>query len=143
MFVGQYLHSLESKGRLAVPKKFREELGEKAVLTKGLDGCLFLFSAEKWQEFEKRLAKMSLTKRDSRSFARFLTYSAAEVEFDKQGRALIPEHLRSFAGIARDVVVAGALERIEIWDKSRFDSYISRVEKESEKIAERLDQLGL
>lgn len=143
MIVGQYLHSLEEKGRLAIPKKFREELGEKAVITRGLDGCLFLFSAEKWQEFERKLAKMPLTKRNSRAFARFLTYSAAEIEFDKQGRVLIPEHLRSFAGITKDVVVAGTLERIEIWDKRRFDSYIRGIEKDSEKIAERLEELGL
>lgn len=143
MFVGQYSHSLEEKGRLAVPKKFREELGKKAVLTKGLDGCLFLFSFEKWREFEEKLAQMSLTKRNSRAFARFLTYSAAEVEFDRQGRALIPEHLRSFAGITKNVVVAGALERIELWDKKRFDKYLSRIEKDSEKIAERLEELGL
>lgn len=143
MFVGQYLHSIEAKGRLAIPKKFREGLGKKIIITKGLDGCLFLFAWEKWQEFEKKLAQMSLTKRNSRAFARFLTYSAAEIEFDKQGRALIPEHLRRFAGINQSVVVAGALERIEIWDKGRFDRYLASIEKDSEKIAERLEELGL
>lgn len=143
MFVGQYLHSLEEKGRLAIPKKFRKELGKKAVITYGLDGCLFLFSAIKWGEFEKKLARMSLTKKDSRSFARFLTYSATEIEFDKQGRALIPDHLRRFAGLTRNIVVAGALERIEIWDQRRFNAYLARIEKDSEKIAERLEELGL
>lgn len=143
MFLGQFLHSLEEKGRLAIPKKFREGLGKKAVLTKGLDGCLFLFAQEKWQEFEKKLAQMSLTKRNSRAFARFLSFSAAEVEFDRQGRALIPEHLRRFAGIANNVVIAGALERIEIWDQGRFDRYLAGIEKDSEKIAERLEELGL
>ncbi len=143
MFAGQYSHSLEVKGRLAIPKKFREKLGEKVVLTKGLDGCLFLFSVEKWQRFEKKLAGMSLTKKNSRAFARFLTYSAAEIEFDKQGRVLIPEHLRRFAGMSKDVIVAGALERIEIWDKKRFDQYLARIEKDSEKIAERIEELGL
>ena len=143
MFIGQYLHSLEEKGRLAIPKKFREKLGERVVLTKGLDGCLFLFPFKKWQEFTGKLAKMSLTKKDSRSFARFLTYSAAEIEFDKQGRVLIPEHLRRFAGVTKDVVVAGALERIEIWNKKRFDQYLARIEKDSEKISDRLEELGL
>lgn len=143
MLVGQYLHSLEEKGRLAIPKKFREELGKKAVLTKGLDGCLFLFPFENWQEFEKKLAKMSLTKRDSRAFIRFLSFSAAEVRFDQQGRVLIPEHLRSFAGIVKNVVIAGVLERIEIWDKKRFDQYLTRIERDSEKIAERLEELGI
>lgn len=143
MFIGQYLHSLESKGRLAIPKKFRERLGKKAVLTKGLDGCLFLFSFEKWQEFEKKLAKTSLTKKDSRAFARFISYSAAEIGFDQQGRALIPDHLRKFAGMNKNVVVAGSIERIEIWDQKRFDNYLKRIERDSEKIADRLEELGL
>jgi MraZ protein len=143
MFIGQYLHSLESKGRLAIPKKFRERLGRKAVLTKGLDGCLFLFSSEKWQELEEKIAKTSLTKKDSRAFARFISYSATEVGFDGQGRTLIPEYLRIFAGINKNVVIAGALERIEIWDQKRFDDYLKRVEKDSEKIADRLEELGL
>lgn len=143
MFVGQYQHSLEVKGRLAIPKKFREKLGQKAVITKGLDGCLFLFSSEKWKAFTKKLAKLSITKRDSRSFTRFLTYGAAEIEFDRQGRALIPDHLRKFAGLKTEVVVAGALERVEIWDRNRFNQYLTKTEKESEKIAERLDALGI
>ena len=123
MLTGQYLHSLEDKGRLAIPKKFREKLGKGGVLTKGLDGCLFLFSYEKWQEFEKKLAKMSLTKRDSRAFTRFLTFSAEEVVFDQQGRALVPEHLRRFAGLDKNVIVAGALERLEIWDQINHFEY--------------------
>lgn len=143
MFVGQYLHTLEEKGRLAIPKKFREELGKRAVITYGLDGCLFLFAPRLWQEFEKKLAKISLTKRNSRAFVRFLTYGAAEVEFDRQGRVLIPEPLRGFAGLTKNIVVAGALERIEIWDQRRFDQYLARIEKDGEKIAERLEELGL
>ncbi|MBL7159371.1 division/cell wall cluster transcriptional repressor MraZ [Candidatus Microgenomates bacterium] len=143
MFVGQYLHSLEKKGRLAIPNSLRKRLGKKAVLTKGLDGCLFLFAFEKWQEFTNKLAKMSLTKKDSRSFARFLSFSAAEITLDRQGRALIPNHLRKFAGIRKNVVIAGALERIEIWDQKRFNNYLTKVEKNSEKIAERLEELGL
>ena len=143
MFLGQYLHSLEVKGRLAIPKKFRTGLGRKAVLTKGLDYCLFLFPFHAWEEFEQKLIKMSLTKKNSRAFARFLTFSAAEVIFDKQGRILIPEHLRKFAGMKKQVVVAGASQRIELWEKKRFDQYLSRVEKDSEKIAERLEELGL
>lgn len=143
MFIGQYLHSLEVKGRLAIPKSFRQGLGKKAVVTKGLDGCLFVFPNQTWQEFSQKIAAMSLTKKDSRSFARFLTFSATEINLDNQGRVLIPEHLRQFAGLKKYIVAAGAGQRIELWDKKRFSQYLNRVEKESEKIAERLEELGL
>lgn len=143
MFIGQYLHSLENKGRLAVPKKFRQDLGQRLVISRGLDGCLFIFSLPKWQELAEKLTKSSLTKKDARAFNRFLTYSAAEVVFDKQGRVLIPEFLRNYAGIKNEVVVAGALDRLELWDKKRFDQYSQKIEKESEEIAERLGEVGL
>lgn len=142
MFIGQYLHSLEGKGRLAIPKKFRQGLGSQLVISRGLDGCLFVFSLPKWQELTQKLSQGSLTKKDSRAFNRFLTYGAVEVKLDGQGRLLIPDFLRKFAGIIKDIVVAGALERVEIWDKKRFDQYNQRIEKDSEKIAERLEEVG-
>lgn len=139
MFIGQYLHSLEDKGRLAMPKKFRQDLGKQLVVSRGLDGCLFAFSLGKWQELTEKLKKSSLTKKDSRAFNRFLTYGAIEVEADSQGRILIPLFLREYASIKKEVVVAGALDRVEIWDKKRFDQYSKKIEKESEEIAERLE----
>lgn len=142
MFIGQYLHTLEAKGRLAIPKQFRSSLGRRAVITKGLDGCLFLFSAEAWHDFSQKIAKMSLTKKDSRSFSRFLTFSAAEASLDSQGRILIPDHLRQFAGLKKHVMVAGASSRVEVWDKKRFDQYQGQIEKETEKITERLTDVG-
>lgn len=139
MFIGQYLHSLEGKGRLAVPKRFRQDLGKQLVVSRGLDGCLFVFSLEKWQALTEKLKKSSLTKKDARAFNRFLTYGAVEVKSDRQGRVLIPEFLRKYAGIKKEVVVAGALDRVEIWDKKRFDQYSKKIERESEEIAERLE----
>jgi len=143
MFIGQYEHNLEEKGRLSIPKKFRGELGEGAVLTKGLDGCLFLFPKEKWNEFIGKLSQTPLTKADARGFSRLLTYGASEVDLDGQGRVLIPEYLRESAGIKNEAVVAGALNRIEIWSKENFVAYQGKIENESTDIAERLAELGI
>lgn len=143
MFIGQYEHNLEEKGRLSIPKKFRDELTEGGILTRGLDGCLFLFPKKRWQEFIDKLSQTPLTKSDGRGFSRLLTYGATEVELDKQGRILVPEFLRNFAGIKKEVILAGALERIEIWDKKNFVTYQQKIEKEGEMIAERLAELGI
>lgn len=143
MFIGQYEHNLEEKGRLSVPKKFRSELAEGGVLTRGLDGCLFLFSKKRWNEFVEKLSQTPLTKADARGFSRLLTYGAVEVELDHQGRILIPEFLRSFGEFKKEIILAGALERVEIWDKSKFTIYQEKIEKESQMIAERLADLGI
>lgn len=143
MFIGQYEHNLEEKGRLSIPKKFRSDLVEGGVITRGLDGCLFLFPKRKWEEFVNKLAETPLTKADARGFSRLLTYGAVEIEVDGQGRMLIPEYLREFAQIKKEVVLAGAIGRIEIWDKSNFKSYQEKIENESQMIAERLAELGI
>lgn len=143
MFIGQYEHNLEEKGRLSIPKKFRSELAEGGVLTRGLDGCLFLFSKKRWNEFVEKLSQTPLTKADARGFSRLLTYGAVEVELDRQGRILVPEFLRSFAGIKKEVVLAGALNRIEVWDNGEFATYQEKIEKDSQVISERLAELGL
>lgn len=142
MFIGQYLHTLEVKGRLAIPRDFRSPLGRQAVITKGLDGCLFLFPLETWSSFSQKINQMSVTKKDSRAFSRFLTFAAAKVSLDSQGRILIPDHLRQFAGLKKHVMVAGASSRVEVWDKKRFDQYQGQIEKETEKITERLTDVG-
>lgn len=143
MFIGQYEHNLEQKGRLSIPKKFRVELADGGVLTRGLDGCLFLFPKKRWEEFMKKLASTPLTKADARGFGRLLTYGATEVDLDKQGRVLIPEYLRDFAALKNEIIVAGALERVEIWSKENFSVYQEKIEKDSENIAERLADLGI
>ncbi len=143
MFIGQYEHTLEEKGRLLIPKSFREELKAGAVITKGLDGCLFLYSKEKWQILVEKLAELPLTKTDARAFSRLLTYGAMEVELDRIGRILIPPYLRDFAKIKTEVVVAGNIGKIEVWDKTKFREYESRVEANSDEIAEKLTDLGI
>lgn len=143
MFLGHYEHTLEAKGRLSIPKKFRQELVTGGVLTEGLDGCLFLFPKGKWETLAKKLAAAPLTRKDARAFARLLTFGAFDVELDQQGRVLIPEKLRQFAQIAKKVVVAGAIDRVEIWGKNRFDRYLEKIESRSEEIAEKLTELGI
>jgi MraZ protein len=143
MFLGHYEHHLEAKGRLSIPKKFRKELAAGGVLTEGLDGCLFLFSKRKWETLAKKLAAAPLTRKDARAFARLLTFGAFDVELDRQGRILIPERLRKMAQIEKKIIVAGALDRIEIWGKKQFNHYLKKIESQSETIAERLTELGI
>lgn len=139
MFIGQYEHSLEAKGRLSIPKKFRSQLVGGAVLAQGLDGCLFLYPQAAWEQLVSKLSQLPLTRTDARGFTRALSYGATEVEIDSLGRILVPDYLRQFSGIAGSCIVAGAIDRIEIWDKSKFDSYTSQVNAKREEIAEKLE----
>ncbi|MDO8621668.1 MAG: division/cell wall cluster transcriptional repressor MraZ, partial [bacterium] len=116
VFIGEYRHSIDEKGRLAVPTKYRERLSGGAVVTRGLDRCLFIYPIDAWQELAGRLAKLPLSKANTRSFARFLLAGAMDVELDKQGRIVVPEYLRSFAGVRKSVVIAGLYNRMEVWD---------------------------
>lgn len=143
--MGEYQHSLDSKGRLIIPAKFREELGgEGAVITRGLDNCLFLFPAEEWETLETKLKNLPLTKRDARQFVRFLFSGAAECEMDKQGRINLPANLREFALIDKDaVVIGGVSSRIEIWSKEQWESYVGAAEESFEDIAENIVDLGI
>ena len=143
MFIGLFKRNLEAKGRLAIPKKYRSQLGKGAVLTRGLDGCLFLFPKSRWAEIAKKLRQTPLTSLDARAFTRLLTYEAFEVEFDQQGRILIAEVLKKFATLKRQAVIAGSLDRIEIWSKEKFSLYQSKIEKTSDEIAERLTNLEI
>lgn len=139
MFIGQYEHHLETKGRLSVPSKFRAQLADGAVLSQGLDGCLFLYPTATWEQLISKLSQLPLTQGDARNFTRSLSYGATQVEIDSLGRILIPDYLKSFAGLKGDCVLAGAVERIEIWDKIKFDSYMSDINSRREQIAEKLE----
>ena len=119
MFMGEYSHTIDAKGRIIVPAKFRESLGDNFVVTKGLDNCLFVYTSEDWRKFEEKLRTLPLTNKDARKFTRFFLAGAAEMEIDKQGRILIPSVLREFAALEKDVVLVGVGSRIEIWDKAR------------------------
>ena len=143
MFMGEYQHGLDTKGRLIIPAKFREELGEGAIITRGLDNCLFLFPQEEWSILENKLHALPLTKHDARQFVRFLFSGATECEMDKQGRINLPTNLREFAEIEKDAVVIGVSSRIEIWSKERWQSYVEVAEESFEDIAENIVDLGI
>jgi len=123
LFYGEYQHSVDAKGRVIIPSKFREGLGEKFILTKGLDNCLFAYSLEEWSNLEAKLRSLPFTDKDVRAFVRFFFAGAAEVEVDKQGRILIPQNLREYAGLEKDVYIIGVSTRVEVWDKSKWESY--------------------
>ncbi len=141
MFMGEYNHTIDAKGRLIVPSKFREILGDVFVVTKGLDGCLFVYDNEEWKLFEEKLRALPITNKEARQFVRFFLAGAAEAEVDKQGRILIPNVLREFAGLTKDVVLVGVGSRIEIWGRERFED--SAAIDDMDEIAEHMAQLGL
>jgi MraZ protein len=143
MLIGEHTHNLDAKKRLAIPAKFRKELGEGAVLTRGLDACLFVFPLQQWHQLAEKLANLPMGQQDSRSFGRLLLSGAVEVEFDTLGRVLIPEYLKQYAGLARSVVVAGVYNRLEIWNEEKWKAYKSNLEKNSDNIAEKLGELGV
>ncbi|MBP3477222.1 MAG: division/cell wall cluster transcriptional repressor MraZ [Lachnospiraceae bacterium] len=141
MFMGEYNHTIDAKGRLIVPSKFRETLGDTFVVTKGLDGCLFVYDNEEWGIFEEKLKSLPITNKEARQFVRFFLAGAAEVEVDKQGRILVPNVLREFAELNKDVVLIGVASRIEIWSKERFDGMAAY--EDMDEIAEHMAELGL
>ena len=142
MFMGEYSHTIDAKGRIIVPAKFRESLGDNFVVTKGLDNCLFVYTSEDWRKFEEKLRTLPLTNKDARKFTRFFLAGAAEMEIDKQGRILIPSVLREFAALEKDVVLVGVGSRIEICDKARWNESISIYDDDMEEVAENMESLG-
>lgn len=140
MFMGEYTHSIDAKGRVILPAKFREELGIHCVVTRGLEGCLSVYTADHWMALANGMKQLKASKESVRAFKRFLFGSAAEVEFDKQGRVLIPSTLREYAKLNKDVTVLGTGDKIEIWDKKAYEEYASRVVPDMEEIAESLDK---
>jgi len=143
MFMGEFLHTIDTKGRLIIPAKFRESLGEKFITTKGLDNCLFLYPEKEWRNFEEKLKKLPVSQPNARAFVRFFFSGAAECEFDKQGRILLPANLREYAALEKDVMVVGVMNRIEIWDADKWRTYSSQAESNYEKAAESLADLGI
>lgn len=143
MFIGEYSYSIDEKKRLAVPQKFRQILGNKAIITKGLDQCLFLFSVKEWGSLAKKLSQMPLAQADARGFARLMLTGAMEVKFDNLGRILIPDYLKNYAFLNKKIVIAGVFNRAEIWDEKIWREYQLKTEKEVGDIAERLKELGV
>lgn len=143
MLMGQYEHTLDAKGRIIIPAKFREELGYKFILTRGLDDCLFVYSLEEWANVETKLKSLPLNKKDARAFTRFFLAGASECEVDKQGRILIPQNLRNYAKIDKDIVIIGVSTRVEIWSKEVWEEYSNNADVSFEDVAEHLDDFDI
>lgn len=140
MYKGEYNHTIDPKGRLIIPAKLRDELGDNFVVTKGLDGCLWMFDSEEWDKIEEEIREMPFTMKEARMLSRFIVAGAFDGELDKQGRVLLPSNLREYAGITKDVVLAGVGSRVEIWAKEKYDD-LSNFDN-MEEIAEKLVGLG-
>ena len=141
MLIGEYEHSLDSKNRIIMPSKFRDDIGEKFIVTKGLDGCLFAYSLQEWQNFEEKLRSLPLSNKDARAFSRFFFAGATDCILDKQGRFLIPSNLIEFAGLEKDLVIVGMNSRIEIWSKSKWEDVDEQIS--ADEIAEKMEMLGI
>lgn len=143
MLIGEYKHNLDPKKRLAIPAKFRKEIGKKAVITRGLDQCLFVYTMDEWRKVAENLSQLPTGSSDSRSFARLFLAGAVDVDIDAMGRILIPDYLKDFAGLKEKVVVAGVYKRLEIWDEERWEVYKQKIERETDVLAEKLGGLGV
>lgn len=143
MFIGEYQHNLDEKGRLAVPVKFRAKLSKGVVVTKGLDNCLFLYTMEEWEKLAPKLAAMPISKANTRAFARLMLAGAMDIQLDKQGRIVLPEYLRQFGQIKKKTIIAGLYNRLEIWDEENWNKYKKGTEKQSVDIAEALQGLDV
>lgn len=142
MFIGEYKHTIDDKGRLAIPSKFRKNLARGAVVTRGLDASLFLFPKEEWGKLADQLARLPLGQSNSRAFARLMLAGAMDVSLDKQGRIVLPEYLREYASLKKASVIAGLYNRLEIWDEDKWEAYKKKVESDADSVAEQLGELG-
>lgn len=143
MFIGEYRHSIDEKKRLAVPAKFRKELGEGAVITKGLDNCLVIYPAKPWKEKAEKLAALSEASKEARGYARTILAGAATAEFDRLGRILLPEYLKEYAKIEKNVVITGLNNRLEVWSEKLWNTYRQKAESSIEEFASKLGDLGI
>ncbi|GAB7387670.1 division/cell wall cluster transcriptional repressor MraZ [Bacillaceae bacterium] len=143
MFMGEYQHAIDAKGRLTIPAKFREELGSVFVITRGLDNCLFVYPKGEWAQLEQKLKSLPFTRSDARAFTRFFFSGAVECELDKQGRVNIPKHLCEYASLEKDCVVIGVSNRVEIWSKGKWEEYFARSAQSFSAIAEKIVDFAL
>ncbi|MHB1392275.1 MAG: division/cell wall cluster transcriptional repressor MraZ [Clostridia bacterium] len=143
MFIGEYQHTLDPKNRVIMPSKFREKLGDSFVMTKGLDNCLFIYSSNEWSIVEDKLKSLPMTNKDARAFVRFFFAGASECELDKQGRIVMPNHLKDYANIDKELVIIGVSTRIEIWSKEEWNKFNSDANISYEDVAEKMSQLGI
>lgn len=143
MFIGEFNHSLDTKGRVALPKKFRSDLEKGLVITKGLDNCLWIYTMQEWENLAKKLVNLPISQSDTRAFARMMLAGAMDVNLDSQGRVIIPEYLRTYANISKKVIIAGLYDRLELWDQDKWNNYKEKTENKVDELAERLGELGI
>ena len=143
MFIGEYNHSLDEKGRVAVPSKFRSSFKKGAVVTRGIDNCLFLYPKETWEKLAAKFSALPISQSKARAFARLMLAGAMDVNFDSQGRISLPDYLRKYSNIKKKAIIAGLYDRLEIWDEAAWEKYKTGAEKNSEEIAEALGELGV
>lgn len=143
MFIGEYQYTVDSKGRVAIPAKFRANLISGCVVTRGLDSCLFIYPREEWERLAQKLASLPISQKNSRAFVRLMLAGAMDLEIDKQGRVVLPKYLRQYAGLKTKAVIAGLYNRLEVWDESKWKRYRRQAESSSGDIAEQLGELGV
>jgi len=143
MLIGEFTHNLDEKKRVAVPAKFRKEIGKSAVITRGLDNCLFVYPLKEWEEVAERLSSLPSGKSDNRNYARLFLAGAVDVSLDSMGRILIPDYLKKFAGLKDKVVITGVYKKLEIWDEDAWEKYKNRIEKQTDILAEKLGEMGI
>ena len=143
MLLGEYRHNLDSKNRLTIPAKLRMELGEKPILTRGLDNCLFIYPRRDWELFVEKLSQLPLSQKTARNFSRFMLSGASEAEIDEMGRILVPDFLRKYGRFEKTIVVIGVQNRVEIWAEKEWGKYMTEIEKSSGDIAENLSGFGI
>ena len=143
MFIGEFKHSVDTKGRVAVPAKFRNQISSGAIITRGLDHCLFVFTETDWESLAQKIVALPLAQANSRAFARLMLSGASSAELDSQGRILIPDYLRKYAGLGKSVKVIGVYNRMEVWDETAWQKYREKTESAGDEIAEKLGELGI
>ena len=143
MFIGEYTHTLDPKKRLSIPMKFRKELGKKMVMTHGLNKCLAIYPMAEWKETAEKLAKLSMGRTDTRGFSRFMLAGAVEVEVDQAGRILVPDFLKSYAGLLEKTVLTGVYDRVEVWDEATWKVYKTQIQNDADGLAEKLGEIGV
>ena len=143
MFIGEYNYSVDPKGRLALPAKFRKSLGKEVVVTRGLDSCLFVYNKTEWTKLAEKLSNLPISQANTRAFSRLMLAGAMDVSIDSQGRIMLPDYLRKYSLINKKAVIAGLYNRIEIWDEVKWNEYKAKTEKDGNEIAEKLGELGV
>lgn len=143
MFIGEFQHSIDEKGRVAVPAKFRTRISGGAIITRGLDHCLFIFTNKDWEIFAQKLIKLPMAQANSRAFFRLMLSGASDAKLDSQGRILVPDYLRKYAGLDKSAKIIGVYNRMEVWDERTWDKYRERTEGSSDEIAEKMADLGI